>query len=424
MLEFGTMALSMIALSKAIFFVYCAGTLYLLWRRKGAVAHMLLTTIAIVIMYVVLAWPLTTMWWGNSGDENLILAFFTQVLHGNLFRDFYHAWLPPYYPPLYFWITGTVARLFTVNAVQAAKLGTALVLGLWFAAPFALRNLFSRFDVSKQFDETARLPWFWFLAPFVFLLMIDFDAIITKPYEVLPALLVALFTGLLAHALSYERWTIAHFLFFGIAGGILFMTFYFWLFIALASLLVVAVFSKYRMRSVARVILTGVVIAVVSSPYLAPLLISYVRYGVENWQGHFFVPGDLATVIPWGMSLQGLLAMAGLTSLVIASGRSFFVRGALALFVVSYVYQFVGITSLLLGMSPLVPSKAFPFLADACLAVGIAYGACLLGERYAHRLSRMAQRSVAILVFLFLVSAMPFVSFLDNSKVLAQLQQN
>jgi len=422
--EFSTTAVSLIAFSKAIFFVYCAGTVYLLWRRAGAVAHMLLTTAAVVLFYAVFAWPLTTMWWGNSGDENLILAFLTQVLHGNMFRDFYHAWLPPYYPPLYFWITGSVARLFTANAVQAAKLGTVFALTLWFAAPLALWSLFNRSNMSKQTDETMRLPWFWFFAPFIFFLMIDFDAVITKPYEVLSALLVALFTGLLAQALSYERWTIAHFLFFGITGGILFMTFYFWLFIALVSLLAVAVFSKQRTRAVTRIISIGIIMVVVSSPYLVPLLMSYARYGIENWQGHFFVPGDLATIIPWGMSLRGLLAAAGLTSLVVTSGRSFFARGVLALFVASYVYQLAGITSLLLGMTPFVPSKPFPFLSSACLAVGIAYGACFLGERYAHRLSRAAQRSVAILVFLVLVSEMPFVTFLDNPKVLVQLQQN
>src|SRR3989344_9453154 len=123
MIELNATAASIITLSKAILFLYSAGTLYLIWRRAGAVWHMSLTTVAVFLFYLFLSWPLKIMWWGNTGDENFVLALLTQSLHGNLFRDFYHAWLPPYYPPLYFWMTGSVARLFTVNAVHAAKIG-------------------------------------------------------------------------------------------------------------------------------------------------------------------------------------------------------------------------------------------------------------------------------------------------------------
>lgn len=424
MTELSITAITIVAYSKAVFFIYVAGTICLLWRRKGPLEHLILTTTAVVIFYVILSWPLKTMWWGNTGDENLILAFLTQVLHGNFYRDFYHAWLPPHYPPLYFWLTGSIARLFTVNAVQAAKVGVTLVLAVWFIMSNILKRLYEKTAPNTTDDNPIGTTWFWFLSPLLFLLMIDFDAIITKPYEVLSALLVVMATGLYARSLEAARWKSSHYIFFGLVGGILFMTFYFWFFIAFAALLVVTIISKERKRSLLRIGLTSLIIGVVASPYVVPLLFSYLRYGIENWQGHYFVPSDFATVIPWDFSTLGLIALGGLMALLLESRRSAFIRSVLIVLAASYVYQFMGVAQFLSGMLPVVPSKPFPFLTDACLAIGAAYGACRLFQTYGHSFSLTAQKTLAVIVFVLLVSGMPFVRFIDTPKILAQLQHD
>lgn len=422
--ELSTTAIPIIAFSKLILFLYVAGMLYAIWRKAGPYAYAVLTGLAVVLFYCFLAWPLKTMWWGNTGDENLILAFLTQVLHGNLFRDYYHAWLPPFYPPLYFWLTGSIARFFTMNAVQAAKIGVTLVLAVWFVAPNILKRIYEKTVSEKGPDDPIGLSWFWFLAPFLFLFMADFDTIITKPYEVLPALLVVLLTGLCARSLDAERWTVSRYLFFGIAGGILFMTFYFWFFFACAALLLIAFFSKQRKRSLFRVTLIGCVMFVVASPYLVPLLFSYLRYGIENWQGHYLVPDDFTFVMPVSFSVRGMIALAGLVTLIFESRRSAFVRSVLFVFVLCYVYQQIGALQFLFGMAPLMPLKPFPFLSNACLAIGASYGAIVLVQKYSHRFSLTAQKSIATVVFLLLVSALPFVGFINTPKVIAQLQND
>lgn len=424
MIELSTTIVSIIALSKLILFLYIAGMLYAIWQKAGPYAYAVLTALAVVLFYCFLAWPLKTMWWGATGDENLILAFLTQVLHGNFFRDYYHAWLPPFYPPLYFWLTGSIARFFTMNAVQAAKIGVVLVLAAWFVVPNILKRLYEKTTSEKAADDPICLSWFWFLVPFFFLLMVDFDTILTKPYEVLPALLVVLLTGLCARSLNAERWTVPHYLFFGIVGGILFMTFYFWFFFAFAVLLVMVLVSQTRKRSLVRLIAVGLIMAGIASPYLVPLLLSYLRYGIENWQGHYLVPDDFMFVVPVSFFVRGMIALAGLATMVFESRRSIFMRSITLVFVLCYVYQQIGALQFLSGMVPLMPLKPFPFLANASLAIGAAYGAIVLVQKYSHRFSLTTQKSIATVVFLLLVPALPFVGFIDTPKVVAQLQND
>ncbi len=424
MINLSMSAVFIIAISKAVLFLYVIGIVYLIWRKADVRIYIVFTTLALALWYMLFAWPLKTMWWGNTGDENIILASLVQVLHGNLFRDFYHAWLPPYYPPLYFWVTGSIARLFTTHAVAAAKIGVLLTLIAWFILPTAFSSIYRKITSNKEVDPIVHMPWFWFLAPLVFLWTIDFDTILTKPYEVFPALLVVLLAGLCGYSLQDERWGIGQYLFFGILGGLLFMTFYFWFFFVGAALLSMAFASPHRKRSLLRLIGVGGTMLIIASPYLVPLLLSYSRYGIENWQGHYFVPSDFATVLPWDISIRGVLALAGLAGLIFGSKRHPFVRTTLMLLIFCYLYQGIGVLQFIIGMVPVVPSKPFPFLANACLAIGAAWGACIVVQNYGHRFSSATQRSIATIVFIMFVSQMPFAGFIDSPKILMQVQSD
>src|SRR3989339_762040 len=115
--------LNILAWSKVVFFVYGALMLFFIFKIKKPLAYLILNTLAIFIFYIILFWPLKRMWSGNIGDELFIADFLGKVLLDNPWRDFYYGYLPNFYPPLYFWLTGLISRPFAHNTIVASKIG-------------------------------------------------------------------------------------------------------------------------------------------------------------------------------------------------------------------------------------------------------------------------------------------------------------
>lgn len=411
MLEFPDIAIRTVAWSKVLLGAGGAVIAYVLLRRPKPWLFAALLSVLAVTFYLLLVWPLQRMWWGNNGDEMFILAYLSQVLKGNPWNDYYYHNLPQFYPPLYFWVTGLVSRLFAANAITATKFGVAATFGLWFLGTFGVLRLFERRVATESKAENR--SWWWVLIPLVFLFLLDFSDVFLKPYKTLPGLGVALWIGLFAREVVAKRWGARTYAFFGISGGLLFLTYYFWWFMAIPAMLVLALGAANRRTALVRFGGIGAIMLLLALPYILPLLLSY-SGGMENWQAFYFHVDDFRTWLPFAVwDWRMPLALLGFSGLILLR-RDPFVRGNLYLLGFAYLYQGLSVLLYLVGQHPLQAANPFKFLANATLAVGVvAAGQWFWDKHVAPRGEDVRRGTVAVLLVASL-PLWPMTGFLDN----------
>lgn len=424
-LDLNITTLNILAWSKLIFFIYGILLIYFIFKVRKVWLYMALTTIAVVVFYLVLSKPLQRMWWGNVGDELFVVGFLGKVLLDGPGHDFYYGWLPNFYPPLYFWVTGLVSRLIASNAIGAAKIGIAGTLLSLFAGTYFWQRLFwhkvNRQSINKK-DIIASV-WFWWLLPVLYLAMLNFDAIMLKPYEVLAALASVVLVGLTARSFYLKQWTWQLYIFLGISGGILFLTFYFWWLILIPALLFLNLQTGVdKLLNLKRLIYTGFIMALVSSVFWGPLFYSYIKYGIENGQATHFVPYDFYTFVPWqSFSWPATLYLIGLLGLIFFRKKSF-IKASLVIWVACHLYQLFNIIIFLLGNRPIQASKPLLFLGTATVAVGLTYLVIYIYQQHISQLKPYWQKTILIGASLLLLIRMPFVYFIDDPVILRQIE--
>ncbi|MFZ5364629.1 MAG: ArnT family glycosyltransferase [Patescibacteria group bacterium] len=424
MLELSLSTLNVIAWSKIIFFLFLAVLIFLVFKKNKPWLYLLAITAAVAGFYLIFSRPLEKMFWGNNGDEVFIFSFLTKVMAGDYFKDFYYSALPPFYPPLYFWIIGTISKFFTTGGIAAAKIGSFFTLSIWFVGPYLFQKLFWKISKEKEEKSIVQSKWFWLICPIIFFISLDFDAVILKPYETLPALFGVLLIGMISISFDWEKWTWKNYLFLGISGGLLFLTYYFWWFILIPSIFTLALISKQKSKNLLRILLLGTIIFAVASPYLIPLVKSYLAHGMENWQAAFFVPQDFSTFAPWTpLNLKTVIVIAGLIGLIWFR-RDNFIKAGLVTFSFAFVYQLINIIAYLAGAKPAQSAKPFLFLGTACLAIGAAYLLIHLFRKFASKLELKFQKSVVLILILIFLPLMPFAKFIDDPVVQAQIEKD
>ena len=442
-LDISQQTLNILALSKIIFFLYTFLIIFFIYKKKQPWVFMLLTTVVFVSFYLVLALPLKTMWWGNVGDELFVLGFLGKVLLGNPWHDFYYDWLPQFYPPLYFWVTGLLSRPFASNAIVAAKAGIAGTLILWFLGSYLWQKYFwNKISLVKKVENLERRlrraqpscreedksiessAWFWWVLPVIYIAMLDFDSVMLKPYECLPALFSVILIGFIAKSFNNKKWNYKQYLFIGVTGGLLFLIYYFWWVMLVPAIFVLALLAKDKWLNIKRTVLFGLIISLIASVFIVPLLLSYFKYGLEAGQATHFVPEDFFSYVPWQhLSLQSIMYVFGLAALIFFVKKSF-VKASLIVLASTFVYQFFNQFLFLLGHKPIQASKGFWFLGTAAIAVGLTYLLIYVYKKYISQWQLKFKRGVVILGFLLLVSRMPFVYFMDDPVVLRQIEQD
>ncbi len=416
--------LEILAWSKVILFFYIITFLYFIYKHKSAIWYVILNTIAFVLFYLNFSLPLNNMLWGNVGDEVFVSGFLGKVLLDNLWQDFYYAWLPNFYPPLYFWVTGLISRPFASNAISAAKIGLAGSLLLWFLGVYLWQKLFWN-NISKIKSNIKNIPestWFWFLLPFIYFSFLDFDTIILKPYESLSALAGVILIAIISRSFYLKSWSYKHYIFISLSGGVLFLMYYFWWAVFIPSLFLLALLSKDRFKNFKRITLFGLIILAISSIFLIPLIYSYFTYGIENNQAIHFIPSDFFIFVPWKVfSLRGLMYLLGLFGLIFFSKKSF-VKSSLIVFIFTYLYQFFNIFYYLFGNRPIQPSKHFLFLGTAAISLGLTY---LLIYLYNNKIKKLGSKYIKSLIyisFFIILTRLPFVYFIDDKVILKQIR--
>ncbi len=421
--ELSLTTIYIIALAKIVLFIYFGVTIFLIWKHKKTYWHLLAITAAIFSFYFILAWPLQKMWWANNGDEMFTGAFLTRVLHGQIFSDFYYGWLAPFYPPLYFWVTGTISRLFTSNAITAAKIGVLGTILIWFLGSYFWQKLWrQKIDQTKERIAIYKSPWFWLLLPVIYFISLDFDNIIVKPYETVTALFCVILIGLIAESFDWQKWNWKNYLFLGISGGLLFLTYYFWWIMLIPVMFYLALTSRTKTLNLKRIILLGFVIFACSAMYLIPLFLNYSHFGLENWQAVFFTPTDFVTFAPWlTLSLKSLILITGLIGLI-AFAKEKFIKANLLVLITAFIYQFINIVIFVLGHKPVQCQKPFLFLGGATLGIGATYLLIYIFNTYFKTLEIKKIAAICSIVIFF--PLLPMIKFIDDPVALMQIEKD
>lgn len=422
--ELSFQAINIIAYSKVILVIAFISFCLLIRHKQKPWLFSLAASIFLTSFYLIFSWSFKKMWWGNNGDEIFIISFLSQVLHGNPLKDFYYNNLPTFYPPLYFWLTGLFSRLFTSNAITAAKIGVSLTFAFWFFGTFIWQKIYQVFVNRKiAINLFAKNGILLFIFPLIYFFLIDFNDIILKPYETLAALILAILLGFIAESFLQEKWNLREYLFFGISGALLFLSYYFWWFMAIPSLLILVLLSHEKLKNFIRLSSIGLIMIAISAIYIFPLFSSYLG-GMENWQALFFIPADFSTFVSFSLfSWKGLLMLSGLIGLIMYRQENFF-KANLILVICSYLYQFTSIVLYLSGANALQAAKPFLFLATASLALGAAKLFFELWQTYSKKLVEKNKFNIFLIILIFSVYFWPMVSFIDDPVARRQIDIN
>lgn len=430
MVELSFTTLNIVALTKIILFIFVFLLIFLLYKKDNKPWHyLLLITSALFLFYLVFCYPLKKMLWGNTGDESYIFAFLRQVMAGNFFKDFYNSWLPVCYPPLYFWVTGFIASFFTSNGIVAAKIGVLGSIVVLFFGFYFLQYIYFTY-VNKVFidqeeyknNNISKLNWFWMLLPIIYFILLDFDIFIFKPFEVIAALGIVIFAGLAVISFETKFWNWKYFLFFILSGGIIFLTYYLWWFIAIPTLLILIYLSSNKFKNFKRLFLVGLGILAISFVYLLPLLITFFKNGIESWQATFITPSDLSLYVPWFKVsfFKSVIYLIGLYGLIKFSNVKF-IKASLINFIVCFLFYLLNIILFIFNYKPMAIAKSFLFLGNASLAIGAAYFIVYYFYQAVRRWGQIDKKIIIFLILIF-IPLLPFVNFVDDPVIRRQIE--
>jgi len=424
MIELSLETLRVVALSKIILAVTFFFAYFFIWKKKSPIFWVILSAISLSSFYFIFASPMQNMFGGGVGDEIFIVSFLSQVLKGNFFADFYYAGLPAFYPPLFFWLTGGVSRFIGIeNAIAAYKIGVLGVLMLWFLGYYFWQKLYWKYIAPKGEKSIASQKWFWYFVPLVSFFLMGFDHIISKPYETFSALGIVLFLGLFSLSIKKTKWGIKEYSFFGISGALLFLLYYFWWFMAIPTLFILAFMGEHRKKNIIRVFALGAIMFALSSVYLVPLFFSYLG-GIENWQAIYFVPGDFNSFLPFAQISKSLvLILPGIFALIYFYKKPF-IRSGIFLLFFCYLYQYISIGIFLFGGKPLQAMKPFLFLSSVVFAVGAVYLLFSLHKKYIQAFSEEKKKMFFFAALIFSLLFWPMTGFIDDVGVRENIEKS
>ncbi len=313
---------------------------------------------------------------GIALDQGFRTASITKYSHSIAFVDFAYKGLPPYYPPLFFWVLGRLARWTDTSAYEALKIGalvTALVVPLIAVRFWAAITRDWAIAVAVAVIGLAFTDWY---EPYGWLAVIVF-----VPWFLLFVLQVGR-----RHDLS-PGMTVAGM----VIGAALVMTYYYPFFIgalALAGLLAarrvaaahgIALGPKFPRRTV--IVLVGT--AAISAVYWLPLLVSVATTsGAKGYQNRYLDPATVDVPLPFlTFDLVGFVLLFGLGYLVLSARHSPASRGLLALLGGAYAWIAFGYVGILVDV-PLLTAKTVPVI-EYTLVVGAAAGAVMIGRQIA-----------------------------------------
>jgi len=266
---------------------------------------------------------------------------------------------------------------------------------------------------------------FLLLSPLLLMAVLDKDLFFGKPYEVITGAMAIFWYASLAIRISRNQWSNKLTIIYGVIGGAIFMTYYLWLIFATMALFFMGLFEEKgkRVAYFTSLVKTALVTLLVSTPFFAPLIVSYLKHGLENWQTAFFTPDGLNLWMPMFQltSINCLVLLFGLAVLIYYRNETF-IKQLLYLFVMAFLWWGLAMTHLLILKTPFQEFRGFYLLAPGILALSAAYGIERLWHHF--KLDEHEKRdfafTLAVIGILYFASQSIFGFFIDDPQIKAQ----
>jgi len=404
-----------IAVIKLLFCLFVGAGWLFYFKLKKPALFVALISIFLSLSYSFLIWEAKLTWWALQGDEIFVAANLEKMAAGQFFSDFFYAHLPPFYPPLYFWVIGFIGHILKFNGIQSAHLGVfAVLLGLPLAVYF-LQKLFYRYFPGKKIEN-----WKLVLITASIFVLQDWTAVFFKPFEFFSAILVIFWCLFLMQELNGKSLNWLKLLIYGVSGGLLFMTYYFWFFLAAIALALYKFFIKGESKYYyGNLFLIGLIMVVVSLPFTLPLLIASIKFGSENWQSGYFIPEYFDIYVPFlNFSFFGVYSLAGLLAMIFLWKKPE-MKVLATILVSTYLWQLANFVGLIFFNATFLPAKPFLFFGGAIFSIAAAYG---IGEIISEKIkNEKAMAGLFVLGWLILATQLVGGTFIDDKAVRNQL---
>ncbi len=403
--------LVLLSTSRCILFACLACSLFIASRAPRHTTWMIILGVAWSLGAASILLPGNTLLWGNQGDETFQIAFFQHVIEGHWLSDFFYHHLPPFYPPLYFWIFGSIGKLFSMTGITSGILG---IIATYTLLP-TLSVYTARYLGGTKRDEQIAL-----ISSAGLLLFFPTEALFVKPYEALAAILSALWlVGFVRLIQQPSRMLcVRH----GILGGVIFLLYYFWFALMIPAMIMLMIYHKDKLRTSFPMFAgVGSIVTLISLPFLAPYLTALLRFGQENFQATYFFPTDIHLALPWThVSLLGVTALLGL-SYFFKKDLTPYHLACGALLASILCWHVLQLLTLAQGGMSVMLSKPFLFLGGCALLLPASAFILDLWETQQQHLSK---RRFGIVAALALFPLLPNGLFLDDPKIQSQLVKN
>lgn len=243
--------------------------------------------------------------WGDNSNRLALVNKYREF--SSIFQDWYYKGLPPFYPPLWFFLSGKLAWIFGTDAYKTIKFGYFVIYAFY---PAALYFVWSKIAPRKVA----------FLVMFLTIFLRDVYLDYVYYEHITAALFIPWWLYYVEDIKKRPDKKLRWYILGGILGGLLFMTYYFWFFVG-----VVATILRFAVRRFAgerpflkttgfnhKLILGGLVL-LFSSFYWVPLLVSLIKFGAHSVQGNWFHSGHLDIRVPFfEFTLAGMIYLSGL----------------------------------------------------------------------------------------------------------------
>lgn len=403
---------------KLLLLLFIALSLYLVYKKKYQIPFLLFVGVISAVSYALLVNDLELLFWGLQGDELTLSAMYNTFAHGKVFNtDFAYHSLPPFYPPAFFWIFSVIGKIMSWNGVLIAKFAAFCFFLLFPVGSYYFAKYLTK---DELLDNHTPGEIFLLLSPLLLITVLDKDLLIGKPYEVVAAAATIFWYMGLHLQITRGRWNKKMSIIYGIIAGLIFMTYYLWLIFAVISFVIMGLVE--RRKSATRYFLylfqTMLVALIVSSPFLFPLLLSYAKTGMESWQTAFFTPNGLDLWLPMFkvQSINNILLLFGLVTLIYYRNNTH-MRLLIYLFLGTFFWWGLGMTSLLLLKVPFQEFRGFYILAPSILAIAAAYGIERMWRHFNIHHNKNLYYVITIIGVLYFASQSVFGFFIDDPLI-------
>jgi len=324
--------------------------------------------------------------WGDNGNRLALVTKFREF--ASPFQDWYYKNLPSFYPPLWLYLQGKLAWLFGIEGYKTIKYGYFVIYALY---PVMLFYVWSKVGLKSAAFVIAFLT--------LFLRDIHLDYVYYE--HITAAFFVPWWLYFVEDVRNRKNKGIGWYVLGGFLGALIFMTYYFWFFIGIISIFLRPALqlllgrrgfletSPFKTK-----LLMLSAVAVFSSIYWLPLVISIIQYGADSMQNKWFHLDYLDFRLPiFNYSLDSLIYITGLIYLALRIRKP--LNGRYILFLASMLVLYL-IDRMLNIFETSIQARKILELFPVFLTVSAGYGVAFL-FRYV-RIKRPKMKLVILVV--------------------------